>query len=176
MKYLLIMIMLFSASSSLMLFDFDKNSDLSNWRVVDDVVMGGRSSGHFSLNEEGHAVFEGEVSLANNGGFSSVDYNFRKIQTSDYSKVVIRLKGDGKKYQFRLKADVYEYYSYAAEFDTSGEWEEVEIDFEDMYPTYRGRNLDKPKFDGKSMTQITFLIGNKKEQNFKLLLDKIELK
>ncbi len=174
MKYFIIMILLFATGSSMVLFDFNKNSDLSDWQVVDDVVMGGRSSGHFSLNEEGHAVFEGEVSLANNGGFSSVDYNFKELQTSDYSKVVIRLKGDGKKYQFRVKAD--EYYSYAAEFGTSGEWEEIEIPFKEMYPTYRGRNLDKPNYDGESMNRVTLLIGNKKEQNFKLLIDKIELR
>ena len=170
------MIILFSASSSMLLFDFDKNSDLSNWKVVDDEVMGGRSSGNFSLNEEGQAIFEGEVSLANNGGFSSVDYNFEKKQTSVYFKAVLRRKEDGKKYHFRVNADANEYYSYAAEFNTSGNWEEIEISFEDMYPNYRGRNLGKPNFDGKSMNQITFLTGNNKEQDFKILIDKIELK
>lgn len=36
--------------------------------------MGGKSSGDFYINESGNGVFEGFVSLANNGGFSSVRY------------------------------------------------------------------------------------------------------
>ena len=39
------------------------------WQVIDDGVMGGRSKGNFAINEEGNAVFEGTVSLDNNGGF-----------------------------------------------------------------------------------------------------------
>ena len=38
--------------------------------------MGGRSDGNFNLNKEGFAVFHGEVSLENNGGFSSLRYQF----------------------------------------------------------------------------------------------------
>ena len=44
-------------SNNMLLFDFYKDSDLENWTVVDDGVMGGRSEGHFILNIEGNAVF-----------------------------------------------------------------------------------------------------------------------
>mgnify|MGYP001794145454 CR=1 FL=1 len=58
------------------LFDFKKDSSLAGWSIVDDVVMGGRSAGHFKINREGHGEFYGTVSLENNGGFSSVRYAF----------------------------------------------------------------------------------------------------
>ena len=34
------------------IFDFEKKSNVENWSVVDDVVMGGKSSGLFELNDE----------------------------------------------------------------------------------------------------------------------------
>jgi hypothetical protein len=38
--------------------------------------MGGESSSTFQIASEGHGVFEGNISLDNNGGFSSVRYRF----------------------------------------------------------------------------------------------------
>lgn len=165
-----------STTNSALIFDFEKNANLQNWQVVDDVVMGGRSSGNFSLNNDGHGVFSGKVSLENNGGFSSVRYDFdEKKSVKGYSKVIITLKGDGKDYQFRIKPNSSEYYSYIASFKTSGEWEKVEIPLNKMYPSFRGRTLNQPNFSGDFISELRFLIGNKKPQSFKLLIDKIEL-
>ncbi len=72
------------------IFDFNKSSDLSGWMIVDDVVMGGRSSGVFRLDKEGHGVFEGEVSIDNNRGFSSVRYDFANMQVNEKVKINIR--------------------------------------------------------------------------------------
>lgn len=158
------------------IFDFNKNSDLSNWRVVDDVVMGGRSDGAFTLNEAGHAVFHGEVSLENNGGFSSVRYRFPQKDVSDYEKVVLRLKGDKKQYQFRVKSDDKDSHSYVYAFETTGDWETIEIPLSEMQPQFRGRRLNMPNYPNEVMKEIAFLIGNKKAQDFKLILDSIVLK
>ena len=51
------------------IFDFNKEANIEGWRIVNDVVMGGRSSSNFKLNTEGHGCFSGAVSLENNGGF-----------------------------------------------------------------------------------------------------------
>ena len=158
------------------IFDFNKESNLDNWVIVDDVVMGGRSSGSFGLNEDGHGVFQGTVSLENNGGFSSVRYRFENMPIKESTKVVIKLKGDGKKYQFRIKANSGDYYSYIATFTTNGKWQEIEIALNDMYPSFRGRRLNQPNFASESIEEVAFLIGNKEKEEFKLLLDKIELK
>ena len=158
------------------IFDFNKESNLDNWVIVDDVVMGGRSSGSFGLNEDGHGVFQGTVSLENNGGFSSVRYRFENMQIKESTKVVIKLKGDGKKYQFRIKANSGDYYSYIATFTTNGNWQEIEIALKDMYPSFRGRRLNQPNFASESIEEVAFLIGNKEKEEFKLLLDKIELR
>ena len=57
MKYLICSMVLFSSLSSFIIFDFNKNSSINNWVVVDDVVMGGRSTGNFKLNKDGNGVF-----------------------------------------------------------------------------------------------------------------------
>ena len=157
------------------IYDFNHYSDIQDWKIVDDVVMGGESSGTFALNADGYGVFSGIISLENNGGFSSVRYRFQKIKVEENTKVVIKLRGDAKNYQFRIKANSEDYYSYIIPFSTSGEWQEIDIQLKDMYPSFRGRRLDQPNFSEDSLEEITFLIANKKEESFKLLIDKIEL-
>ena len=158
------------------IFDFNKKADISNWSVVDDVVMGGRSSGKFYLNNKGHAVFEGRISLENNGGFSSVRYGFDRISTKSYSKILIKVKGDGKNYQFRMKNKSSNYYSYISSFKASNDWETIELKLSDMYPAFRGRKLDMPNYDKESIEEIAFLFGNKKAEPFKLEIGSIVLK
>jgi len=170
------MMTLFSSMPAQVIFDFNKKSDIQDWLIVDDVVMGGESSGTFKLNADGFGVFEGNISLDNNGGFSSVRYRFEKTPIKESTKIGVKLRGDGKNYQFRIKTNSGDYYSYVASFSTSGEWQEIEIPLKDMYPSYRGRRLDQPNFSADHIEEITFLIGNKKEEQFKLLIDKIELK
>ncbi|MFT5885038.1 MAG: NADH dehydrogenase [ubiquinone] 1 alpha subcomplex assembly factor 1 [Arcticibacterium sp.] len=157
-------------------FDFNASSNIDEWRVVNDGVMGGRSNGNFEINPEGHASFSGQISLENNGGFSSVRYAFPKIDVSKKNEIVIRLKGDKKAYQLRIKDNSSIYYSYIFPFFTNGDWQNIQIPLNEFYPSFRGRKLDLPKFSGASIEEIVFLIGNKKAERFELLIDKIELK
>jgi hypothetical protein len=157
------------------LFDFSKQSDISAWRVEDDVVMGGRSSGHFELTPEGHGHFYGKVSLENNGGFSSVEMRMNPVTVSPDQYVVLRVKGDGKRYQFRFRKNTSDYYAYIHYFDTSGEWEEIRLPLKNFKPHYRGRTLDRPDFDGNQLVSARFLIANKKPQDFSLKIDHIRI-
>lgn len=161
---------------STMLFDFSGKCDLQNWQIVDDGVMGGLSEGNASLNEAGHLEYFGSVSLENNGGFSSLRYRFDTENVEDFTAFSIRLKGDGKRYQFRAKTSSGDWYSYIQHFETSGKWETVEIKMADMYPGFRGRELDMPNYPGISMEEIAFLISNKKAEDFRLEIDYISLK
>ncbi len=106
-------------TSDALIFNFTKEANLSSWQVIDDGVMGGRSQGNFAINEEGNAVFEGTVSLDNYGGFSSVRHRLLEKDISKYTKVLLRIKGDGKKYQFRIKEKRRDYYSYITTFQTT---------------------------------------------------------
>ena len=159
----------------ILIFDFNKNANITNWYIVDDVVMGGRSNSRLTVNRQGNGVFRGYVSLENNGGFSSVRYRFKKQNVDGYNKIVIYLKGDGKEYQVRLKENFRDYYSYVYKIKTTNDWQKIELDFDKMYPVYRGRRLNMDNYSGKYLQEIGFLIGNKKAEDFRLSIDKIEI-
>lgn len=171
----LLTMLIFIIQIPMMIFDFNADSDIRNWQIVDDDVMGGRSNGRFYLHNEGYGVFEGAVSLENNGGFSSVRYRFDPINSEEYKKIVLRLKGDGKAYQFRLKADQNDPYSYIYSFNTSGKKETIEISLSAMVPSFRGRKLELPNYNRERIQEIAFLIGNKKAENFRLEISSIKL-
>jgi hypothetical protein len=158
------------------LFDFTSQTSPYTWQVVDDGVMGGVSQGQFSISDNGHGVFEGHVSLENNGGFSSLRYRFTPVDISKFDTLEIKVKGDGKRYQMRLKNKPSDSHNYVYYFDTSGEWQIIRIHLESFYPTFRGRKLDIPNFQAKQLGEVGFLIGNKAEQDFRLEIDYIGLK
>ena len=158
-----------------LIYDFDEMESISNWTVVDDRVMGGKSRGNIHLNEEGNGVYSGIVSTENNGGFSSVRMQFYKKNVSKYNAVLLKLKGDQKNYQFRIKSTAGQEHTYVSTFKTNGEWQEIRIPFNQFKPQYRGRSLDKPNYPGEQMEEIAFLIGNKNNESFKLEIDYISL-
>jgi len=162
--------------SSLVLFDFTETRDTGNWMVVNDGVMGGLSKGTFAVSGNGTAVFKGTISLENNGGFSSVRCNTGKIDVEGFSILELHLKGDGKTYQVRIQENSSDYFSYIYTFQTSGAWETVKIPLAEMFPSFRGRKLDLPNYSGKSMVELTFLIGNNKAESFNIELRKAVLK
>jgi hypothetical protein len=162
--------------TTMMLFDFNTQSSTANWQIVDDSVMGGRSNSSITLNKAGLGVFQGTVSLENNGGFSMAQYRFDAKKVNAFTSVCIKLKGDGKSYQFRIKTNVRDSHSYVASFNTTGKWQTIEIPFESMYPAYRGRTLNMVNYPGEEIEMIAFLIGNKKAESFELEIDSIVLK
>lgn len=161
--------------NKLLLFDFNATNDWSNWEVENDVVMGGNSSSSLEKSQEGHAIFKGTVSLENNGGFASLQSHFPEKDIKGYTKALILLKGDGENYQFRMKSNLNERASYIYSFSTTGEWGTIEIPLEEMEPVFRGRKLNMPNFPAEQIQEIRFLIGNKKNQDFRLEIKKIEL-
>ena len=162
--------------NTMVLFDFSENSEPDRWQVVNDGVMGGLSQSTFKMSENGTALFKGRVSLENNGGFSSVRYNTGKTNVEGFTTLALYLKGDGKKYQVRIRENNDDYFSYITTIQTSGEWETIEITLNDMFPSFRGRKLDRPNFSGNTIVELTFLIGNEKAESFTLELQKAFLK
>lgn len=157
------------------IFDFNPDSNIQDWKIVNDIVMGGKSVSSFTVTPDGFGLFEGKISLENNGGFSSVSYRFKKIKVNKDRNIIIKLKGDGKNYQVRIKDDSSHSYSYISPFATSGEWQEIKIPLKNLYPSYRGKKLDFPNFSHESIEELVFLIGNKTPEKFSLLIDKIAL-
>ena len=162
--------------NSNMIFNFSSDNSLKNWTIVDDDVMGGISSSNIVQNKNGIGLFSGHVSTKNNGGFSSLRHQFKLLDVSNYKSFVIRVRGDGKNYQFRVKSNLSEYHSYKYEFKTNNKWQDIEIKFNQLQPTFRGRMLNMPSFSNVTLQEICFLISNKIEEDFSLEIEYVKLK
>lgn len=173
---MLISLIVATTLNSKVLFDFTGTRFTDNWEVVNDGVMGGRSKGTFRISENETSIFSGTISLENSGGFSSVRNTTGNINIEGFSFLELHLKGDGKNYQVRIREKTSDYFSYIYTFPTSGEWETVKIPLAEMYPSFRGSKLNLPNYSGKSMVELSFLIGNKKAESFRLELQKAVLK
>ncbi|PMB47611.1 NADH:ubiquinone oxidoreductase [Fischerella thermalis CCMEE 5330] len=156
------------ASGEKILFDFtNPSTEMKNiWGAVDDVVMGGVSESNIQL-VEGTALFAGNVSTANSGGFASVrTKNFSPaFNLSGYEGIKLRVRGDGKRYKFFLRTDTkWDGIGYSYSFDTiANTWIDVRIPFADLVPVFRAKTLqDCPQ------------IATNQISSFQLMLSKFE--
>ena len=159
------------------LFNFQKSDEVNNWRIVNDGVMGGLSQSEIVLSDSSTAVFQGTVSLENNGGFSSTRTNPRFYNLAGYDGIILRLKGDGKKYQFRLRMDDrFDGISYRYLFKTDiNKWIIIRVPFNECVPVFRGRLLDDVEpISPERIQQVGFLISDKQAGLFKLEIDWIK--
>ncbi|MFD0963985.1 CIA30 family protein [Pseudofulvibacter geojedonensis] len=176
MKALLLMCLFLTFNSEIVICDFTSLKETNKWYQTSDDVMGGISKSEMLHKSEGVGVFTGEVSTANNGGFAMTRLPVDIKLTNKVKKIVLRVKGDGKMYQFRIKANSGQRYWYVYKFLTTTEMEEIEIPLEKFYPSYRGYRLNKNNFSSNTIKEIGILIGNKKSEDFKLIIDKISIK
>ena len=140
--------------------------------------MGGKSKGDFIIIEKDGSLFyrlEGDVSTENNGGFASVRYIMDEMNIKASTTIKVKVKGDGKNYQFRIKNKTSDYFSYIKTFSTNGEWQVIELKLKDFYASFRGRKLEIPNFDKSAIGQVAFLIANGTDEAFKLEIDIIEV-
>jgi monofunctional biosynthetic peptidoglycan transglycosylase len=157
--------------------DFSSPNNGPRWRVVNDGVMGGLSQSRMNLTSEQTGVFEGTVSLENNGGFASVRTEPTDLGLGGFRGLELRVKGDGKLYQLRLRTGPSrDGIAYRATFDTSaGEWTTVRFDFTDFAPSYRGRAVPSaPALGAGRIRQLGILISDKQEGKFRLEIDSIK--
>ena len=149
---LLLMLLVFatitSASEEDLSFPFTQDN-VKNWKFFSDQVMGGISEGQVSLEQDGDMLFTrltGNVRTDNNGGFiqlrtstsmSNKSLMFKSIHNSkkDGKKlqgIRLKVKGNGEKYHLFIQTTIFYRLptSYKiATFDTSPNWETVEIPF-----------------------------------------------
>ena len=107
-------------SDEVILLDFGTLENTDDWLNVNDSVMGGLSKSKFSLGDNNTAVFSGNVTLENYGGFASTRTKAMQFQLDGFKEILIRVKGDGKKYQYRIRTDDrFDGVSYRYHFETN---------------------------------------------------------
>lgn len=155
---------------------FDTSSSVLGWQPINDGVMGGVSFSRMQFDPAGHAVFAGEVSLLNNGGFASVRAPLR-LGGPDTTAYCITAWGDGRTYKLNLRTDAgFDGLSYQASFTPAkGKWIQTELPLVGFSPTFRGKLLsDAPCLQPAMVTQIGLMISGRQAGSFRLLLNSIE--
>lgn len=136
--------------------------------------MGGLSESTAVI-QNGVLHFSGDVSLENNGGFAMIRSEIEPVVTKDFNSFKLRVKGDGKRYQFRVKESAGQRHSYIHHFETTTDWQTVLIPFEVLKPWFRGNQLNMDDFQGSNLNSLAFLIANRKAERFRLEVESIWL-
>ncbi|KAK4767175.1 hypothetical protein SAY86_014925 [Trapa natans] len=140
------------------------------WGALDDVVMGGVSESMFLMAPSGGenggptGIFRGNVSTANNGGFTSIrTKNFSVAEDlSAYDGLELRLQGDGQRYKLIIRTSrEWDTVGYTISFDTvQGEWQSIRLPFSSLRPIFRARTVfDAPPFDPSSILSLQLMFS-----------------
>jgi len=172
-KFLLSFLMIAVTSTTfanIKLLDSSVKFSSLNWNIVNDTVMGGRSSSRWLSNSSTTSIFEGFLSLQNNGGFASVRHDLEKIDLTNTEGIYLKVKGDGRKYQFRIRSKASRWANYSQEFKTKeGIDQTFYLPYKDFKAGWRGRSLtDLPILTSRDIKGIGFFLGDKIEGKFKL--------
>ena len=153
-----------------LLTDFTAASADLGWYVVNDNVMGGRSEGGFER-QAGELHFSGHTNTRG-GGFSSIRTETLQLDLSQYAAIRLRVRGDGRRYTWRLTTDARHFgrpIAYWADFDTvAGVWHTVDVPFSRFVPRFRGAELDGPPLDVSDITGMGLMIYDKRDGPFEL--------
>ena len=117
------------------------------------------------LTSNGHKVL-----IENNGGFASIRCELKNNDLSNEDGIYLKVKGDGRKYQFRIQSKVSRWANYSNEFKTKKDLVQTfYLPFKDFKPSWRGRRLNNlPTLKGEDVVGIGFLLGDKIQGKFKL--------
>ena len=159
-----------------MLIDFtDKKAD-HQMNVVNDGVMGGLSQGRIEMTQNDSLLFKGNISLQNNGGFSSFRIAGKLWDLSAWKGIEILVKGDGRTYGLRATTDetfLRSSVSFTADFKTvKDEWVKLQIPFSKMKASWRGRKLDR-NFDPAQIKGLGIILADKQAGKFALEIKSI---
>jgi NADH dehydrogenase [ubiquinone] 1 alpha subcomplex assembly factor 1 len=158
------------------LFRFHSNTSVVDWFPIDDRVMGGASESRLRHDDAGHAVFEGVVSFANNGGFASIRSRPRDFAATGVSNFLLEVRGDGKCYKLSVRTDdSLDGVTYQARFQPSAdEWTMVRLPLAEFQPTYRGRSLPvATSLNPARIRQFGLVIADQQSGAFSLSLRSI---
>jgi hypothetical protein len=159
-----------------LIYDFGSTGDGSDWVVVSDGVMGGRSEGSARLTANS-LIFTGKVSLENNGGFSSVRAPYGRYDLSACTHVFLKYRSKGMDmaitlatsrawYQPNFKANIP---------DTNGNWETLELPLDDIDRYRIGRPIGGKlgNSDRSAIVRFGFITNEKKYGSFEFEIDSL---
>jgi hypothetical protein len=82
--------------------------------------------------------------------------------------------GDSKEYQIRIKPSQNIRYTYSKTFKTTNSKQIIEIPLSEFTAQFRGYKLNMENFDFDKIEEFGILVGNKKNEEFRLEIIDIE--
>ncbi|WP_300179646.1 CIA30 family protein [uncultured Aliivibrio sp.] len=159
------------------IIDFTNPNEYQRWSAVNDNVMGGISIGQ--LNWDGKRCrFQGELSLENNGSFSSIKRYIEPL-SKEINTIELMFIGDGHTYQLRLTTwKNSERIQYKHDFTTiKGKQQKKTFHLHNFQAVFRGKLLNHaPQLVADDIKQVGFLIADKQALPFTLSLNQIQFK
>lgn len=161
-----------------LLFDFADPLAAQAWQPIDDRVMGGVSRSRLRHDPLGHAAFEGEVSLENNGGFASVRSNPGERGLPGAQACLIEVRGHRKQFKLSLLTDDgFDSLNYQASFAAAGaDWQTLRLPLAAFRASFRGREVPgAPPLDPARIRQVGLMIAARQAGPFALEIKRISL-
>ncbi len=141
-----------------------------DWMIVNDGVMGGRSSSRFKVKDD-ILHFSGTLSLENNGGFVSLRSPYGSTDLSVYKKLVITYKLDHGEMGFSMNRHQ-QYYlpNYKVYLEQSEEWKTVTFKLKNFEEEVMAKKTGKaiPAEALKEIIRIGFIKSDKDTTPFEL--------
>lgn len=154
----------------MLLTDFSDSGDPA-WFVVNDGVMGGRSSGDFRI-DDGVLRFSGSTNT-NGGGFASIRSGPGIPSIEGRTAILLRARGDGRRYVLRLETD--DGVAYWADFEpAAGAWTTLRVPLTEFRPRFRGRWLAGPALDASRVVALGIMCYDGLDGPFLLELERID--
>jgi hypothetical protein len=147
--------------------DFSNPNTLRDSWIVNDGVMGGVSQSSLRQDVDG-MVFEGLVSLENNGGFASMRSSVQFPQ--GIQLIELLAKGDGKRYKLVLRTELAPRVTYVADFIALPTWQTYRFNLSQFKSTFRGRDVNAPTLSFSDVIDFGILISNTQAGSFAIQL------
>ena len=149
----------------------------STWRLVNDDVMGGRSIGRFTFNEN-HLAFSGFINT-NGGGFSSIRHSVPSLPFFGFDHIRMSVRSDGRPYTLSLADEfsVRRGISHRAIIDASAstDFQEVVINYKEFSPMFRGRTVEAPQLNTNTIEEVRVMLSDSVDGDFRIDLQWVDI-
>ncbi|MBU3621483.1 CIA30 family protein [Polynucleobacter sp. CS-Odin-A6] len=151
--------------------DFTNPNVMRDCWIVNDGVMGGMSQSSLRQDAQG-MVFEGLVSLENNGGFASMRSSAGFPRGTQLLKLLT--KGDGQRYKLILRTALAPRVTYAADFIAEPTWQTYQFSASQFKTTVRGQLVNAPILSFSDVIEFGILISNHQAGSFAIQLKTLQ--
>ena len=159
------------------LTDFAVDAENGSWFIVNDNVMGGKSSGGPTFADSA-MTFEGQINT-DGGGFSSVRVDLSSAVLNGFTELVVRARTDGRAYKLILEDNLQSRDRRVSQqgdlsFTDSTDWQTATVAFADLQPKIFGRAVETEAFRPDLASQLGIMISDGVDGPFRIEIDWID--